>query len=159
LHSIDDTFERIRLRPTAEADLPFVLALEQDSSSKGLVGQWSLEEHKTAFVNPDVGHWIIESDPDHTPLGYIIALGISSGSPEINLRRIVVSQKGRGVGRQALHLFHRMAFERYGATKIRLVVRRNNEPAKRLYLSEGYKEIGVTPKNKSSIMTLDLEHA
>ena len=151
--------EDITLRPTTEIDLPFVLKVEQDSANTPFVGQWSLDEHKAALVDPDVGHWIIESEAGQTPEGYVIALGLSSGGHEINLKRIVVSCKGRGIGRQALHIFHRMAFEKLGAGRIRLVVRRNNRRAIKLYLSEGYREIGATASNRSIIMALDIEKA
>ena len=160
MHSTtEEASERIRLRPTTETDLPFVLEVERDSSNTPFVGQWSLDEHKAALINPDVGHWIIEYEAGQTPVGYVIAVGLSSDKPEINLKRIVVSCKGRGIGRQALHIFHRMAFERLGVGKVRLVVRRNNRRAMKFYLSEGYKEIGAITRNRNIIMVLDLEKA
>ena len=152
----EEASERITLRPTTETYLPFVLEVEQDSANTPFVGQWSLDEHKAALINSDVGHWIIESEAGQTPAGYVIALGLSSGEHEINLKRIVVSRKGKGVGRQALHAFHRMAFETLGAGRIRLVVRRHNRRAIELYLSEGYKEIGATASSRSIIMATDL---
>ncbi len=155
----EEASERITLRPTTEIDLPFVLEVEQDSANTPLVGQWSLDKHKVALINSDVGHWIIESEAGQTPAGYVIALGLSSGKHEINLKRIVVSSKGSGIGRQALHAFHRMAFEELGARRITLVVRRHNSRAIDLYLSEGYKEVGATVSNRSIIMALDIEKA
>ena len=155
MHSTEEAAERISLRPTTETDLPFVMEVERDPSNTPFVGQWSLDEHKAALTNPDVGYWIIGSG--ETPVGYVIALGLSSGKHEIYLKRIVVSCKGKGIGRQALHLFHRMAFEKLGAGRIRLVVRRNNKRALDLYLSEGYKEIGALLKNRNIMMALDLE--
>jgi len=159
MHSTKEASERIRLRPATEIDLSFVLEVERDSSNTPFVGQWSLDEHRAALINPDVEHWIIESEASQTPVGYVLALGLSSGEHEIYLKRIVVSHKGRGIGRQALRIFHRMAFKSLGARRVRLVVRRNNSHATKLYLSEGYKEIGVSASNRSIIMALDLDKA
>ena len=158
MHPSEEVSERIRLRPTAEADLPFVVELEHDPANTPFVGQWSIGEHKAALTNPDIGHWIIESDDDGAPLGYVIALGLTSNKHEIYLKRIVVAHEGRGIGRKALRVFHHMALRELGAGRIRLVVRRNNERARKFYLREGYKEIGALLKNKNAIMGLDLEN-
>ena len=159
MHLTGETSERVRLRPTTEADLPFVVELEHDPSNTALVGHWSLDEHRAALADPDIGHWIIESEVGQTPLGYVIALGLSSSEHEIYLKRIVVSRKRRGIGRQALRIFHRMAVEKLGAGRIQLVVRRNNESAMKFYVGEGYKEIGALFKNRNIIMAFDLENA
>ena len=157
MHSTEEASERIKLRPTTETDLPFVLQVEQDPSNTPFVGQWSLDEHKSALTNPDIGHWIIESEAGQTPVGYVIAIGLSSGKHEINLKRIVASSKGKGIGRKALQMFHRMVFERFGTDRIWLIVRRNNNRAMKFYLDEGYNEIGAIIRNKNVMMALKLE--
>ena len=69
MSSPNEASDRVRLRPTTETDLPFVLEVERDSSNASFVGQWSLDEHKAALTSPDIGHWIIEYKADQTPAG------------------------------------------------------------------------------------------
>lgn len=149
--------EPIRLRPATETDLPVILQIERDPSNTPFVGQWSFDEHRSALINPDVGHWIIESAVRQIPVGYVIAIGLSSGTREINLKRIVVSNKGKGIGRKTLRIFHDMAFKEFGADRIWLVVRQNNKRAKKFYIDVGYKEIGAIIRNRNIIMALDHE--
>jgi diamine N-acetyltransferase len=151
----------IQLRPTREADLPFVLHTERDPSNTSFISQWSLEKHDSALRDPDIGHWIIESVSDQRPLGYLIAIGLTDGNGRINLRRIVVACKGKGIGRQALRAFHRKAFGELGAAEIWLIVYQRNERAQSLYRSEGYAEVGLSPSGREEkqhiVMALDRE--
>jgi RimJ/RimL family protein N-acetyltransferase len=134
-----------------------VLDTEQEPSNTPFINQWSLDEHKSALDNPDIGHWIVESASSQTPQGYVIATGLLHKIHDINLKRIVVSSRGKGIGRQALHEFNRKAFEELGAIRVWLVVHPENERAKSLYRSEGYKEVGFTRKKQNVVMALDCE--
>jgi len=149
----------IQLRATRKADLSFVLRTERDPSNVPFIGQWSLERHDSALRDPDIGHWIIESVSHQRPLGYLIAIGLTDAEGKINLRRIVVTCKDRGIGRQALRAFHRKAFEELGATEIWLVVYQRNERAQGLYRSAGYVKVGLSPSSKEVrqhiVMALD----
>jgi diamine N-acetyltransferase len=40
----------VRLRPTAEADLDWVLALERDPANTPFIGSWTREEHAAAIA-------------------------------------------------------------------------------------------------------------
>lgn len=61
-----------------------------------------------------------------------------------NITNIAVnpSYRGEGIGRELLRLLEKLCRER-GMNEITLEVREKNEPAKNLYLSEGYEECGL----------------
>jgi diamine N-acetyltransferase len=84
---------------TREADLSFLVCAARDPSSRAYVIQRSLDEHWSALVDADIGHWIIQPTPHRCPPGYLITVGLKEGRGRVNLKRIVVTRKGLGVGR------------------------------------------------------------
>ena len=62
----------IRLRPTTQADLDFVVQSETSDDNRAFVGQWSHQKHLVALADPNIVHLIIEAIDDNQPVGYII---------------------------------------------------------------------------------------
>ncbi|MHC4162766.1 MAG: GNAT family N-acetyltransferase, partial [Planctomycetota bacterium] len=122
---------RPRLRPTREADLPFVRKLEQDAENTPFISQWTTEQHADAIRRSDREHWIIESDDG--PLGYLIAYDLKSQDSGVYVKRIVVSSKGTGLGRAAMEEFLEHAYRDLGSDYVWLAVRPENERAQRSY--------------------------
>lgn len=134
---------RIGFRPTSERDLGFVLQTERDPENVHLVGQSTEEEHRAAFRDKDKAHWIIEDDSDGRSIGYIILAGLRNSHANLELRRIVISERGCGFGREALRLLKKLAFERLGAHRLWLDVFDYNTVARNLYRSGGFVEEGI----------------
>lgn len=130
--------DTVRLRPTSEADLDFVLATEQHEENRPFVGQWSYERHHAACSDPDVAHLIIEHAADGRAGGYVILYGVTNPDDSVELRRIAVADKGQRLGRTALQLIKRFVFEDLQAHRLWLDVRDHNIRARRLYESEGF---------------------
>ena len=133
----------IQLRPTIPADLDFVLATEADAANSPYVGQWTRQEHATSLNDPDIRHYIIEHCDDHRPVGYLILAGLSGPHKNIEFRRIVLAEKGKGFGRQAIGLVKQMAFEHLDAHRLWLDVRDQNPRARRLYETAGFSYEGT----------------
>jgi GNAT superfamily N-acetyltransferase len=133
--------ERVRLRPTGDADLDFVLALERAPENAGFVGQWSREEHQAAIARPDREHWIIERDADGTREGFVIAYdGVSRGFG-VYVKRIVVDEKSRGLGREALAQLLAHAKRDLGAPFAWLNVAADNARGIRAYTALGFRAL------------------
>ena len=126
------------MRRAAEGDLDFVLAAEGAEENRRFVGQWSREQHREALSNPDLAHLVVESIEDERPVGYVIMAGLLDGNRSVEFRRVVITEKGRGYGREVLRAVKRMAFEELKAHRLWLDVREKNERARRLYESEGF---------------------
>jgi RimJ/RimL family protein N-acetyltransferase len=66
-----------------------------------------------------------------------------SAHESVQWRRLVVVDKGRGVGRAAVRLVKQAAFERFGAHRLWLDVMEHNHRAQALYESEGFVREGT----------------
>lgn len=136
------SLNNIVVRNTKEADLDFVLAAERDKANSPYVAQWSREQHVNALNDPDILHVIIADESDKS-VGYAIIAGVLSETRSIELKRIIIVDKGKGLGRKALELFIKMAFEKLKAHRLWLDVRENNDRARQLYISAGFVEEGL----------------
>jgi len=130
----------VSIRKTTEADLGFVIAAENAKENSMHVVQWTREQHIAAFHNEDILHVIIEAD--EKSVGYAITAGLKETNNAIELRRIVIVEKGRGYGRAAMELFKKLAFEELKAHRLWLDVREYNTRARNLYKDLGFVEEG-----------------
>jgi len=133
----------IFLRRTLEPDLDFVLAAELSSENSPFVVAWTHEQHKQALSGKDLLHLIVERCSDHKPVGYVILAGLEQQHQSIELRRIVITDKGKGYGRESLRLIKKMAFGELFAHRLWLDVKDHNVRARHIYEAEGFRVEGV----------------
>lgn len=131
----------IRLRVSRPHDLDFILEAENHPENRAFVGQWTKEQHRAAQEATDMIHLIIEADL--APVGYLILAGLENPARSLELMRIVITEKGKGLGREVLKLVKRCAFGRWSAHRLWLDVRSNNPRARGLYESEGFEVEGT----------------
>lgn len=129
---------RVVLRPTTEADLPFVLETERATS---FVRHWSAAEHRAVLADPGCAHWMVETQARRA--GYVILRGLGGSDGAIELKRINIAEPGRGLGRETLRLLKRIVFEDLRAHRLWLDVMAHNAAAGQLYRSEGFVPEGV----------------
>ena len=134
---------RIRLRPTMQSDIDFVLSLEQDEENLPFITPWERTQHEAAIRFPDFRHFIVEAGPDLDAAGFIILIGCRSRHQSLELKRMVMQAKGQGMGRAALRVVKKVAFDDLGAHRLWLDVKMRNARAKALYESEGFVQEGV----------------
>jgi RimJ/RimL family protein N-acetyltransferase len=72
------------------------------------------------------------------PVGYVILGGVEPPAASVELRRIVVAEKGRGVGRAAVARVARYAFRDLGAREVWLEVVADNHRARHVYRHCGF---------------------
>ncbi|MGA0569204.1 GNAT family N-acetyltransferase [Variovorax sp. VNK109] len=134
---------RVRLRPTMQSDLDFVLTLERDPENLPFITPWERTQHEAAIRFPDFRHFIIEAGPDFESAGFAIVIGCRSQHQSIELKRMVVQVKGQGTGRAAFRVLKRIAFDDLGAHRLWLDVKSMNTRARGLYESEGFQVEGT----------------
>ncbi|MEY4710786.1 MAG: hypothetical protein RIS88_236 [Pseudomonadota bacterium] len=139
----DRVVPRVRLRPTLQSDLPYVLTLEQDPDNLPFITPWERTQHEAAIRFPDFRHFIIESGDALQAAGFLILIGCKSRHRSLELKRMVVQHQGQGVGRAALRVAKKVSFDNLGAHRFWLDVRTHNTRARALYDSEGYVVEGV----------------
>jgi diamine N-acetyltransferase len=126
----------VSVRPSTPDDLAFVLAAERSPDNAPFVLQWTREQHAAAMSDPSYVHWIVEQAG--RPAGYLILMDLFGPHESVQFRRLVVQDKGRGIGRAAVRLVKAAAFERFGAHRLWLDVMEHNQRAQALYESEGF---------------------
>ncbi|MCU1265873.1 MAG: GCN5-related N-acetyltransferase [Acidobacteria bacterium] len=69
--------------------------------------------------------------------------GLTDPNQSVELRRIVVTEKNKGYGQEALGLIKRLAFVERGAHRLWLDVKQQNSRARHVYESHGFIVEGV----------------
>lgn len=143
MRNIIDKSDNLIIRSTQENDLDFVINAEREEENAHYVGQWTKEQHLEALTQKDIMHLIIEDTSLHRAVGYVIIAGLRNPNNSIELMRIVITDKGKGFGRQTIQLIKKIAFEKLKAHRLWLDVRLDNYRAQNLYQSEGFTNEGV----------------
>ncbi|UCG61316.1 MAG: GNAT family N-acetyltransferase [Candidatus Zixiibacteriota bacterium] len=136
-------FGQLMLRSTEATDLDFILASEQHRDNSLFIRQWSAEQHLAALEDANVGHFVILGPDDYRPIGHVILVGLNDPDLTLELRRIVITEKGRGYGRMAMRMIRAYAFEELACHRLWLDVMLYNKRAYKLYKSEGFKVEGI----------------
>lgn len=126
----------VSLRPTQGGDLARVLAWERHPDNAPWVQAWPEAQHRSALSDPGQRHLMIELAG--RPVGYVILAGVEPGGESVELRRIVVAEKGKGVGRSAVAHVARYAFRTLGAREMWLDVVVDNGRARHVYETCGF---------------------
>ncbi len=153
--------DKVALRPTALADIDFVMAAERHPDNAQYVGQWTRAQHAGAMAQPSKGiaqpsKGISEPSPGiasenqahfiatHSSqrVGFILLNG-NDLHRAVHLQRIVVVEKHKGYGRQILQWVKHFTFETLGYHRLWFDVLEGNSRARQLYDSEGFVQEGV----------------
>ena len=140
---VEEKGQSILLRNTCEADINYVIDFEQRPDNALYVGQWTKEQHLDSLYQEDILHIIVEDKITNIPVGYVIMAGLTNSNRNIEFRRIVISEKGKGFGRETLKLVKKISFEQLHTHRLWLDVRLKNQIAQNLYRSEGFIEEGT----------------
>lgn len=137
-----ETSPRVRLRPTMQSDLDYVLSLEHDPENLPFITPWEKMQHEAAIRFPDFRHFIVEAGPGLERAGFLILIGCRNQHQCIELKRMVVQHKGQGIGHASVRLIKRIAFDDLGAHRFWLDIKKRNTRAQDLYAKEGFVQEG-----------------
>jgi len=129
--------DKIRLELTQLVNIPKLIQIESDNSE--FIGQYDFDRHKAVIDSNDEMHLSIFDKSDNSLVGHIILAGLKSTSDSIEFRRIVVSKKGKGFGKDSINLIKKYCFEDLKAHRIWLDVLEDNIRAIEIYKSYGFK--------------------
>ncbi len=135
--------ELVRFRPTRHEDLLYVMETESKKENSDYVLVWPEEKHLDVIIGEDEGHYIIEECATGKMMGYFLLAGLKNPHNSIELRRIVISEKGKGFGKSSIELIKKMAFEDLKAHRLWLDVKLYNTVAQELYLRTGFVKEGI----------------
>lgn len=128
--------DKIKIELTITENLPSIIQIEKDNSD--FIGQYDLDRHKKIISDDNECHYSIFNKLDDSLVGHIILAGLLEPDESIEFRRIVVSEKGFGFGREAIKLTKDLCFNHYKKNRLWLDVLTDNQRAINLYESEGF---------------------
>ncbi|NNE66658.1 MAG: GNAT family N-acetyltransferase [Pyrinomonadaceae bacterium] len=127
-----------RIRKAAPGDLPKIVEMELDGENSPFVNSDSLEKHTTWYEDDSFVHLAIDFSGKLT--GYVL-LVLDPDGKSVELRRIVVMLKGRGIGQDSLNLIDDYCRNKLARKSIWLDVLPTNHRAKHIYEKHGYEFI------------------
>jgi len=133
---------RVSLRRAGSDDLPFIMATERLPGYEGKVGRWTEAEHRAALADPAQAYLIGAVEGDEA-VAFAIIQAIGDAHGNLCLKRIAVTQPGRGIGRRFLSAITDWVFRETGAYRFWLEVLADNEGARHVYRICGFVEEGV----------------
>ncbi|MCE4557632.1 GNAT family N-acetyltransferase [Pelomonas sp. P8] len=124
------------------SDLDWVVSVERDGANLPFITPWERPQHEGAVRFPDSRHFILEEGDRLERIGFVILQGCRNPNGSVELKRLVLQAKGRGLGRTAVRQLKALAFTQLKAHRFWLDVKSLNTRALKLYESEGFVEEG-----------------
>ena len=139
MKSRSDDASTIRLRPMNRADMPGIMALEQELFPEDA---WTKEMFAAEFAQPPSRRLYLVAEEGNTLIGY--GGMMFTGGPQADVVTLAVDPAhwGRGAGTALLRALVDAANLR-GCAEVLLEVREDNPRARRLYLRNGFTEVGI----------------
>ena len=141
--------DRLYLMEAQESDINMIMEIENHKDNRDFIWQGTYEQHLSE-IN-DENHLLLkfEKTEDRGIAGYCL-IGLDRHSERFELRRIAITEKGKGYGREAIKALMDYAFTELGMNKFWLDVYPDNKVGISLYESLGLKKEGVLRQNYKS---------
>lgn len=133
--------EKISVWETSRDDIEQIIAIER--ANPEFIGQYNFDEHNKVISSSDGLHLSIFDKSDNALVGYMILLGLDEPNDAIEFRRIAISKKGLGFGKDAVEIVKWLCFSKYRKHRLHLSVFSDNAAAIKLYESLGFATEGL----------------
>jgi len=133
----------IGLLKTRLEDIEGIVRLENEDEHKSFIFPYTREQHMNTMEDDNMEHLTVWDKPSGKIVGFIILCGIKNPNKSLEFRRIVISEKGKGIGRQCIQIIKEYCFITLKFHKLWLDVFQDNERASNLYKSEGFRLDGI----------------
>ena len=141
--------KRLVIAEAVEADIEWIIAQESDEENRKFVWIGTREEHRAEIADPAHLLLVFQKKDDGEKVGYAL-VHLDFKSERFELRRIIVSRKGEGYGREAMEALMRHTFETLKFNRFWLDVYPDNAVGIALYESLGLHRDGVLRQNYKS---------
>ena len=125
----------IRLVAATGEQLPRFMVMEQEGKTGDFIAPYTLAQHQKTFQQPAVNYLAITEVDE---LAGFMLTALDADGESVELRRIVVSAKGRGIGQQALVLLEQQSQTVWQRRRIWLDVFADNARGLHIYEKLGY---------------------
>ena len=138
--------ERLNIDEVAESEIDEVIEIESHKENRDYLWIGTVDEHKAEIADPNHMLLIFHEKTSGETKGYaLIRLDFKSHIFEV--RRIAITDKGRGYGKESMLGLIRYAFEQTETNRLWLDVYPDNEIGIKLYESLGMHCDGVLRQN------------
>lgn len=138
--------ERLDIFEASDADIEMIIQIESDRDNRNFLWIGTPEEHMSEIRDPDHMLLLFRNKETSDVKGYaLIRLDFKSNIFEI--RRIAITDKGKGYGRESMCELIRYAFEETDTNRLWLDVYPDNKVGIHLYESLGMHRDGVLRQN------------
>ncbi|WP_026970487.1 GNAT family N-acetyltransferase [Aliagarivorans marinus] len=126
----------VRLAQAGAELLDSIVAMEAMPEVAAFITLYTAEQHLAGMRNPDITYLaIVHSDE---LAGYMLL--VEEHGSSVELRRLVVSQRGLGIGQQAMLAMEEYCQQALGCSRIWLDVYASNERGRHVYHKLGYRQ-------------------
>lgn len=129
----------VRLRPITMADMPAIMALEQELFPEDA---WTPEMFAGEFAQPASRRFYLVAEEGSALVGYAGMMFTGGTQADVVTLAVDPARWGEGTGTALLCALIDEAAKR-GYAEVLLEVREDNPRARRLYLRHGFAEIGI----------------
>lgn len=130
---------QVKTKKAIYDDLSQFADMEQETETSSFIIPYSLKEHQNKFSEPQVIYLRITND--NVIAGFFI-LALDTDGCSIEFRRIVVSDKGKGIGQAAIGQMEGFCRDELYRSRIWLDVFEHNQRGRHIYEKLGYKRYG-----------------
>lgn len=130
---------KVTIGKATHDDLSLFAIMEQEAGTSEFINSYSVAEHHSKFEEPQIIYLRI------TSAGVIAGFFILALEPDgrsVEFRRIVVSDKGKGIGQTAIKQMETFCRDELGRSRIWLDVLEGNHRGRHIYEKLGYKRFG-----------------
>lgn len=138
--------KRMHLLEATENQIEEIIELEAHPENRDYLWVGTYEEHKDEIADPNHLLLIFKEKEEGKTVGYAL-IRLNPKSEIFELRRIAISDKRKGYGREAMEALFKVAFEELGINRFWLDVYPDNIFGINLYESLGMHKDGVLRQN------------
>lgn len=138
--------QRLSILPAREEDIDTVIAIESHPENRDFLWIGTPEEHRAEIADPNHLLLLFYEKATGGVVGYAL-VRLDFKSHIFELRRIAITHKGRGFGRESMVALIRYAFEETETNRFWLDVYPDNDGGLYLYESLGMHRDGVLRQN------------
>ena len=141
--------KRLYITDATEEDIEAIINLETHKDNRDFVWTGTYEEHKTEINDEDYLLFVLRRKEDNLIIGFSL-IKLDFKSEIFELRRIAISHKGIGYGKEVMTALLRYAFEEMNINRFWLDVYPDNTIGINLYEGLGMHRDGVLRQNHKS---------
>ncbi len=141
--------QRLNIYNAAEKDINMIIELENHKDNRDYVWQGTYEEHIAEINDENFMLLMFKCKEDNRTVGYSLS-HVNFKTEVFELRRIVISDKGKGYGKEAILGIIKYCFEVLKCNRFWLDVYPDNEKGIKLYKSIGMHHDGTLRQSYKS---------